>query len=906
MLSFMKTAEHRRLDDHRNRDANWKQWGPYLSERAWGTVRADYSANGDAWSYFPHGEARSRAYRWNEDGLCGVCDRNQYLCLGLALWNGRDPMLKERLFGLTGHEGNHGEDAKEYWYYLDNTPTHSYMRMLYKYPQLRFPYEHLVNVNGARNRLEPEYDLVDTGLFDDSRYFDIDVVYAKAGERDLLMEVTVHNRGEHAAPLHVLPQAWFRNTWSWGYEQGPMGDVSAMPEMVLEDGHIVCDHPVLGRYHLYAGADDDAGETVFTNNDTNVSLLFGADNPSPYVKDGFHRYICDGDREAVTDRGTKSAVVFKLEIPAGETRVVRVRLCDEPKNGSAFDDFDAVVAARQDEADAFYEAVQSPRLSADERNVQRQALAGMLWSKQLYYYDVNQWLDGDELPPPASRGSIRNDGWRHLTNFDIISMPDKWEYPWYATWDLAFHCLPLAMVDIDFAKRQLELFTREWFMHPNGQVPAYEWNLEDVNPPVHAWATWRVYKMEKRSTGSGDRSWLEGLFHKLLLNFTWWVNRKDSEGSNIFQGGFLGLDNIGLFDRSKPLPGGGRIDQSDGTSWMAAYSLQMMKIAIELARESPVYQDLATKFFEHFLRVADAMTDLGGTGTGLWDEEDGFYYDVLHIPGQADTPLKVRSLVGLLPLFAVDTIEPETLANMPVFARRMAWFTKNRPNVARNLASLTEPGSGQRYLVSLLTRERLVRVLHRMLDEEEFLSDRGIRSLSKHHEDQPFTLRIQGRDHRIGYEPGESQTGMFGGNSNWRGPVWFPINHLIIEALQRYHHYYGDDLKVECPTGSGVLMNLGEVAEELSRRLCSLFVKDEAGKRAAYAGAEPFASDPHWRDHVLFFEYFDGDTGQGLGAQHQTGWTGLVAKLLQQSGGAGRGAPPNNVESCTDTAKEAE
>jgi hypothetical protein len=885
MLSPMSTAEHRRLAEHRSHQTNWKQWGPYLSERAWGTVREDYSPNGDAWSYFPHDDARSRAYRWNEDGLCGICDRNQHLCLGLALWNGRDTMLKERLFGLTGHQGNHGEDAKEYWFYLDNTPTHSYMRMLYKYPQLRFPYEHLVEVNEARNRLEPEYDLVDTGLFDDGRYFDVDVVYAKASERDLLMEITVHNRGPHDAPLHVLPQAWFRNTWSWGYEDGPMGDVPTMPEMLLDGDHIVCDHPVLGRYHLYADAGDVPGKHVFTNNDTNVERLFGAQNPSPYVKDGFHRFVCEGLSEAVTDRGTKSAIVFQLTVPAGESRVVRVRLCDGPKSDDAFADFGAVVAARKAEADAFYDAVQSRRLGADERHVQRQALAGMLWSKQLYYYDVKQWLDGDALPPPDSRRSIRNGGWRHLTNFDIISMPDKWEYPWYATWDLAFHCLPLAMVDIDFAKRQLELFTREWFMHPNGQVPAYEWNLEDVNPPVHAWATWRVYKMEQHSCGEGDRAWLEGLFHKLLLNFTWWVNRKDSEGSNIFQGGFLGLDNIGLFDRSKPLPGGGRIDQSDGTSWMAAYSLQMMKIALELAQESPVYQDLATKFFEHFLRVADAMTDLGGTGQGLWNEEDGFYYDVLHVPGQAPTPLKVRSLVGLLPLFAVDTIEPDLLADMSIFARRMKWFTDNRPAVARNLASMTKPGIGQRYLVSLLTRERLVRVLRRMLDEEEFLSDRGIRSLSKHHEHHPFSLRISGHVHHIGYEPGPSQTGMFGGNSNWRGPVWFPINHLIIEALQRYHHYYGDELKVECPTGSGVFMNLGEVAEELSRRLCSLFLKDSSGQRPTFAGAEPFTSDPHWRDHVLFCEYFDGDTGEGLGAQHQTGWTGLVAKLLQQSGG---------------------
>lgn len=877
-----RTAEHLRLQAHRAREANWRRWGPYLAERAWGTVREDYSSDGDAWAAFPHDHARSRVYRWNEDGLCGVSDRHQHLCLALALWNGRDPFLKERLFGLTGPEGNHGEDAKEYWYYLDNTPTHSYMRMLYKYPQREFPYEQLVRVNSARSRYEPELDLVDTGIFDDDRYFDVQVEYAKASQDDLCMQVLVSNRGPDEAPLWVLPTLWFRNTWSWGYERGPMGDVRGTPEMHQIDGYVRAEHPAAGNYQLYV---EQADELLFTNNESNAARLWGSENASPFTKDAFHRYVCDGERGAVNPEktGTKVCAVRALTIPGRSQAVIKVRLSRAPHD-TPFADFDGVFARRKHEADEFYDAIQSPTLSHDERHVQRQALAGMLWTKQLYYYDVKQWLEGDEVAPPDSRRAGRNRHWEHLTNFDIISMPDKWEYPWYATWDSAFHALPLALVDIDFAKRQLELFTREWYMHPNGQLPAYEWAFHDVNPPVHAWATWRVYKMEK-TWGRTDRAWLQGVFHKLLLNFTWWVNRKDATGSNIFQGGFLGLDNIGLFDRSKELPSGGRIDQSDGTSWMAAYCLQMMKMAIELARTDPVYQNLASKFFEHFLRVADAMTDLGGTGRGLWDEADGFFYDVLRIPGQGATTLKVRSMVGLLPLFAVDTIEPEVLTAMPTFARRMTWFMNNRPHVARNLASLTEPGQGERYLVSLLTRDRLVRVLERMLDEDEFLSPYGIRSLSKYHQDHPFELSLHGENHRIGYEPAESQTGMFGGNSNWRGPVWFPVNHLIIEALQRYHHYYGDSLQVECPTGSGNLMNLREVAAEISRRLTRLFLADDDGKRPVFGGVEPFTSDPHWRDHVLFCEYFNGDHGQGLGAQHQTGWTGLVAKLLQQSGG---------------------
>ncbi|MEZ4321454.1 MAG: glucosidase [Myxococcota bacterium] len=879
-----KTAEHRRLNAHRDRVANWRLWGPYLSERAWGTVREDYSPGGHAWRYFPHEHARSRAYRWNEDGLCGISDRSQYLCLSPAFWNGRDRILKERLFGLTGEQGNHGEDAKEYWYYLDNTPTHSWMRALYKYPHAPYPYERLVSENRHRGRLDPECDLVDLGVFEENRYFDIELVYAKGGERDLLVEITAHNRGPEAADLTALVQLWFRNTWDWGHPDGPMGDVPEKPSLTATEHGIRAEHAAAGTYWLYAEAADTV---LFTENSSNVELLFGADNPQPYVKDAFHRALVDGDATAVNPAGvgTKCAAVWKVTIEAGGSARFRARLCDEP-DSDPFGTFAGVLKQRKKEADNFYATVQPQGLDADAKRVQRQALAGMLWTKQLYYYDVSQWLSGDPVfPAHPARREGRNRHWGHLVNFDVISMPDKWEYPWYATWDLAFHCIPLALVDADFAKRQIELFTREWFMHPNGQLPAYEWALDDVNPPVHAYAAWRVYKMEEKQTGRRDQEFLAGVFHKLLLNFTWWVNRKDAEGSNIFQGGFLGLDNIGLFDRSKPLPGGGRIDQSDGTAWMGAYCLHMMKMALELSRDEPVYQDLATKFFEHFLRVAHAMMALGDDQDGLWDEDDGFYYDSLHVPGEHQShSIRVRSLVGLIPLIAVETLEPEQLADMPVFRRRMAWFVENRPEVARGLRSLTAPGVGQRYLVSLVTKERLVRILSRMLDPDEFLSDHGIRSLSRAHAAEPFVLDISGQRHRIGYEPAESQTGMFGGNSNWRGPIWFPINYLLIEALQRYHHYFGDELKVECPTGSGVQMTLAEVADELSRRLCSLFLEGENG-RPAYAGEEPFASDPHWRDHVLFCEYFDGDTGKGLGAQHQTGWTGLVAKLLQQRGG---------------------
>ncbi|MEW5956547.1 MAG: glucosidase [Chloroflexota bacterium] len=884
------TAEHERLLAYRERRANWKEWGPYLSERAWGTVREDYSAYGAAWDYFPHDHARSRVYRWNEDGLAGISDRRQYLCFALALWNGRDPILKERLFGLTGSEGNHGEDVKEYYFYLDSTPTHSYMKMLYKYPQAEYPYANLAAENRRRGRYDFEYELLDTGVLTGNRYFDVLVEYAKADQADILVQITLANRGPEAATCHLLPTLWFRNTWSWGYPAGPMHEVPDRPLIWQTNGDAAllaaeASHPVLGRYFFYAEA---AADLLFTENETNTWRLFNWPNRSRYVKDAFHRYLIQGDREAVNPnrQGTKAAALYRCTVEPGQAHRLRLRLT-HTAHGTPFAEFDQTFARRLAEADEFYAAVQKPDLSDEERSIQRQALAGMLWSKQFYYYDVEQWLDGDPGPPapPDSRRGGRNHDWDHLNNFDALSMPDKWEYPWFAAWDLAFHCLPLVLVDPDFAKRQLELMTREWFMHPNGQLPAYEWAFGDVNPPVHAWATWRVYKIDAKQQGQADRAFLESIFHKLLLNFTWWVNRKDADDNNIFQGGFLGLDNISIFDRSAMLPTGGHIDQSDGTAWMGAYCLTMLKIALELACQDPVYQDIASKFFEHFLRIDNAMIDRGGKGYSLWDEEDGFFYDMLHLPDGAIFPLKVRSLVGLLPLFAVETVEPDWLDRLPDFERRLHWFVDNRPHLAGNMASVEVPGVGQRRLFAILTRQQLVRVLARMLDENEFLSDYGIRSVSKYHQAHPYTLYVNGQTHAINYQPAESQSGLFGGNSNWRGPIWFPINYLIIESLQKFNHYYGDSLKVECPTGSGRWLTLGQVATELSKRLMRLFLRTSEGRRPIYGGLYEFQQDSHWRDLILFYEYFHGDNGAGLGASHQTGWTGLVAKLIQQSGG---------------------
>ncbi|MBZ0292265.1 MAG: glucosidase [Anaerolineae bacterium] len=883
-----QTAEQQRLVDHRERRANWRKWGPYLSERAWGTVREDYSPGGDAWRFFTHDQAPLKAYRWGEDGLAGICDRDQFLCFALALWNGRDPILKERLFGLTGPEGNHGEDVKEYYFYLDNIPTHSYMKMLYKYPQAAFPYDELRRENAHRGYHDFEYELLDSDIFAEDRYFDVFVEYAKAAEDDVLIQITLVNRGPEAAECYLLPTLWFRNTWSWGYDNGPMLDVPNKPEIRqidgLDDASVMeTNHPTLGRYWLYA---EHAPGMLFTENESNTAVLYDVPNQTPYVKDAFHRHLIHDDVEAVNPdhTGTKAAALYRASLTPGQSQVFRLRLVNGPQT-EPFANFDAIIAQRIQEADAFYDQVQGLSTSEEKRRIQRQAFAGMLWSKQLYYYDVEQWLNGDPAypPPPPRRKDGRNNDWTHLANFDVISMPDNWEYPWYATWDLAFHCIPLVMIDPDYAKRQLELITREWYIHPNGQLPAYEWNFGDVNPPVHAWASWRVYKIDaKHCDDQPDIPFLKGIFNKLLLNFTWWVNRKDEDGNNVFQGGFLGLDNISVFDRSSELPAGGRIDQSDATSWMGFFCLEMMRIALELARDEPIYQDMATKFFEHFLRIASAMTGETGSGYSLWDEHDGFFYDALMLPDGRRVPLKVRSLVGLLPLLAVETVEPHMLQSMPVFERRMHWFMDHRPHLTGNMASVDVPGEGARRLMAILTRERLVRLLHYMLDEDEFLSPYGIRSVSKHHELNPYILHLDGQTYTVRYLPAESDSGLFGGNSNWRGPVWFPINYLLIESLQRFHHYYGDDLKVECPTGSGHMMTLAEVAANLSQRLIKLFVPNENG-RPVYGGQQTFQEDPHWRDYVLFYEYFHGDNGAGLGASHQTGWTGLVAKLIQQS-----------------------
>jgi hypothetical protein len=871
------TKEQVRMEEGRAHRAHWNRWGPFLSERAWGTVREDYSADGCAWEYFPHDHARSRAYRWNEDGLAGICDRHQRICFALALWNGRDPILKERLFGLTGNEGSHGEDVKEQYFYLDNTPTHSYMKCLYKYPQAGFPYELLLAENRRRARQDPEYELLDTGVFAGSRYFDVFVEYAKAAPEDILIRVAVCNRGPEAATIDVLPTIWFRNRWSWGYTE-------ERPELRRDSGGIELDEPYYGRRWLFAQGDP---ELLFTENESNAPRLWGVGAPG-YFKDGIGECIVHGNRAAVNpeERGTKAAAHYRLAIEPGKSAVVELRLADSAMEDPFGPAFGKILLDRADDANDFYATVTPRDLSIDARAVMRQAFAGMLWSKQYYHYVVRDWLRGDtrEPAPPAGRLHGRNYQWTHLYNADVISMPDKWEYPWYAAWDLAFHCLPLALVDSHYAKEQLVLMTREWYMHPNGQLPAYEWALGDVNPPVQAWAAWRVYKMEHKRRGKPDRAFLERVFHKLLLNFTWWVNRKDTQGRNVFEGGFLGLDNIGVFDRSAPLPGGGFIEQADGTGWMAMYCLNLLTIALELAREDSAYEDVASKFWEHFLHIANAIHNLGEDHEGMWDETDGFFYDVMHIPDGKLVPMKVRSAVGLIPLFAVETMEPRLIDQFPGFKRRVEWFIANRRDLTCNVASMVVPGRGERRLLSLVSPAQLRRILARMLDEEEFLSPFGVRSVSRFHKDHPYVLATDGQEHRVDYEPGESQTGLFGGNSNWRGPVWFPLNYLLIESLQKFHHYLGDEYRVECPTGSGHLMTLWEVAAEISRRLSRLFLKDDNGRRPVNGANECFQTDRYWRDLVLFYEYFHADTGAGLGASHQTGWTGLVAKLLQQSG----------------------
>jgi hypothetical protein len=886
-------AERQRLKESDQRRVNWKRWGPYLAERAWGTVREDYSADGSAWRYFPHDHARSRAYRWNEDGIAGICDRHQHICFAIALWNERDPILKERLFGVTGPQGNHGEDVKEYYYYVDNTPTHSYMKCVYKYPQSEYPYNQLVEENARRGRDQPEYELFDTAVFGDDRYFDLVVEYAKADAETVLVRITVHNRGPQPAPIHVLPTIWFRNRWSW-----TVGSIS--PLLIRADppagtSLVVLDEATYGRRYLYV---DGAPDLLFTENDTNTARLFGTPNRTPFVKDAFDRFVVHGEHAAVnpTRTGTKAAAHFSTTIPPGGSIVYRLRFANREMPAPFDTDFAQTFEDRIREADEFYAGVMPASLSDDGKRVMRQACAGLLWSKQFYHYVVTEWLHGDpaQPAPPLERASGRNSDWRHVYNADVLSMPDKWEYPWYASWDLAFHCIPFALIDPAFAKDQLILLLREWYLHPNGQIPAYEWSFGDVNPPVHAWAAWRVYKIDQKRTGRADLRFLERIFHKLLLNFTWWVNRKDPEGSNLFEGGFLGLDNIGVFDRSRPLPLAGHIEQSDGTSWMAMYTLNLLAMAMELASTDPAYEDIASKFWEHFLHIANAMSNRGDATLCLWDDSDGFYYDVLHTADGARVPLRVRSMVGLVPLFAVETIEPRLLSRLTAFRRRMNWFLENRPDLTRNVASMEEPGRGARLLMSVVDRSQLESILRVMLDEAEFLSPYGIRALSRVHKDHPYMLRIDGADHLVDYEPGESTNALFGGNSNWRGPIWFPVNYLLIESLQKYHYYYGDDFKVECPTGSGQMMTLWEVAAEISRRLSLLFLRGSNGRRPVFGSNDTFQQSEHWRDLVPFHEYFHGDTGAGLGASHQTGWTAIVAKLLQQSGEhpRRRGRPP--------------
>ena len=877
-------AEQLRLIADTRREQYWRRWGPYLSERAWGTVREDYSADGRAWEYFPFEHSHLRAYRWDEDGIAGICDNHQRLCFALALWNGRDPILKERLFGLSGDQGNHGEDVKECYYYLDSTPTHSYMKCLYKYPQAEFPYARLLEENRRRGRADPEFELIDTGVFDQDCYFDVFAEYAKADVNDILVRISVTNRGPDAAPLHVLPSLWFRNQWSWGkIVEKPV--LSRSPHSTAPPSIEILE-PELGAYQLSM---DGFPQLLFTENDTNTKALWnwaGTPGVPGYGKDAFHRRVIHGEEDAVNpaERGTKACAWYLLNLAPGQTHTIRLRLTLRTEASRLVHDVDGVFAERIAEADEFYSFAPAT-LSADGKRVQRQALAGLLWSKQYYHFVVADWLKGDpgQPTPPASRLKGRDSSWVHIYNEDVISMPDSWEYPWYAAWDLAFHMIPLALVDPDNAKAQLKLFLREWYMHPNGQIPAYEWAFGDVNPPVHAWACWRVFTIDKKLTGRPDYEFLETVFHKLLMNFTWWVNRKDSEGNNIFEGGFLGLDNIGVFDRSKPLPGGGLIEQSDGTSWMAMYCLNMLRIALELASKvNLIYEDIANKFFEHFLYIAHAINGLGGKG--LWDQEDEFFYDRLSLPDGQSIPMRVRSAVGIIPLFAVDTMASGLIESLPGFEKRMNWFIANRPDLCRNLAPLTRHGVEERHLLSLVGAGRLRCVLEKLLDEAEFLSPHGIRSLSKFHEAHPYKLQVDGQEYQVGYEPAESQTGLFGGNSNWRGPVWFPINYLLIESLQRFHYYLGEEFKVEFPTGSGQQMHLGEVAAQLSRRLSRLFLRDDQGRRPVFGGNEKFQTDPHFRDYPLFHEYFHGDNGSGLGASHQTGWTALVAKLLQQSG----------------------
>ena len=882
------SAEEVRLNEEREQKAPWKKWGPYLSERQWGTVREDYSEGGDAWNYFSHDQARSRAYRWGEDGLAGISDDKQRLCFALALWNGKDPILKERLFGLTNSESNHGEDVKEYYFYLDSTPTHSYMKYLYKYPQAAFPYADLVETSRRRSRTEFEYELLDTGVFDQNRYFDVFVEYAKGSPEDLLIQISVHNRGPEAAHLHILPTLWFRNQWSWLAigERPTLRQVGAGSSGAV----IRAAEPTLGERYLYCEGD---AALLFTENETNTQRIFGVANRSPYVKDSINDYVVQGRQEAVNPekKGTKSAAHYRLTVNPGECQVVRLRLSNvEPgefarsngqPSGPFGSRFDEILKARREEADEFYVTVIPRSLDADQANVMRQALAGMLWSKQFYLYDVDKWLEERGFDPfkESRKQAPRNDHWHHMYNGDIISMPDKWEYPWYASWDLAFHILALTLVDLDFGKGQLKLLVRERYMHPNGQIPAYEWNFGDVNPPVHAWSTIFTYFMEAAKKSTGDKEWLKGIFQKLLLNFTWWVNRKDRAGRNVFEGGFLGLDNIGVFDRSAPLPTGGYLEQADGTAWMCLFCENMLQIAVTLALTDPDYADMALKFVEHFLWIASSMANVGGR-TSMWDEEDGFFYDVLRLPNGQAQRLKVRSMVGLLPLCAATAFDGVALSKYPEMAERLKAFLTARPELRNSIHDPDKLGVAGRRLASILNEDKLRRVLAKMLDENEFFSPYGIRSLSRFHAEHPYVFNTGGQEYRVAYLPAESDTSMFGGNSNWRGPIWMPVNGLVVRALLQYYSYFGDEFKVECPTGSGRLMTLYQVAEEIARRLSSIFLKDKDGRRPVYGGTQKFQEDAHWRDLINFFEYFHGDNGAGLGASHQTGWTGIIARMM--------------------------
>jgi len=869
------SPEGERLEEADARRQAWRKWGPYVSERQWGTVREDYSADGDAWNYLPHEHARSRAYRWGEDGIGGFCDAKQNLCLAVALWNGKDPILKERMFGLSNREGNHGEDVKELYYYLDAVPTYSYARMLYKYPQAEFPYDLLVQENARRDRHQPEFEIIDTGIFDTDRYFDVDIEYAKAGADDILLQLTINNRGPDEAAIHVLPQVWFRNTWSW-VTDGPK------PSLERAGDDVVVKHEKLGAYAIHFDRPD---EIKFCENETNVAKLYGSEETGHLYKDGFHDYLVGGHKHAVgSHKGTKAAGIYRRTVAAGDSTTIRVRLSLGPPKPAPFADFEQIFGLRKSEADAFYAELQAKVLDEDLRRIQRQAFAGVLWSKQYFYYDVTEWLDGDpaEPKPPKSRRKGRNSEWVHATMEDIVSMPDKWEFPWFAGWDWAFHLTTLAYLDLEDAKHQLILLGQSWYMHPNGQLPAYEWNFSDVNPPVQAWAALRLYDAERRRNGKGDRKFLERVFTKLLLNFTWWVNRKDPRGLNVFEGGFLGMDNIGVFDRSAPLPVDGMQVQSDGTSWMAMYSLNMLRIAIELAQEDDAYQDIATKFFEHFLMIGGAMTNLGGEGLSLWDDTDNFFYDWLVMSDGEATPLRVRSLVGLIPMFAVEVADMASLKNLPSFARQRDWFLRYRPKLAALVSRWNTPGADDRRLIAIMRAFRATKLLERILDKNEFLSDYGIRSLSRYHLEHPYVFETGDFRAEVKYVPAESDSDLFGGNSNWRGPIWMPINYLIIESLNKFHEFYGDDFRVECPVGSARMLSLKEIADELRSRLINIFRRDEKGRRPVFGTYEKMQTDPHFRDHILFHEYFDGDNGRGLGASHQTGWSALVANMIAE------------------------